>query len=39
MVSKILNMRVSMQEDEADAVAIALCHAHTGINRALTKEN
>ena len=38
MVSKILNMRVSMQEDEADAVAIALCHAHTGLNRALIRE-
>jgi crossover junction endodeoxyribonuclease RuvC len=38
MVSKILNKRVSMQEDEADAVAIALCHAHTGLNRALVRE-
>jgi len=37
MVSKILNTRVSMQEDEADAVAIALCHAHTGLNNSLNK--
>ena len=38
MVSKILNTRVSMQEDEADAVTIALCHAHTGLNKSLNKE-
>lgn len=38
MVSKILNTRVSMQEDEADAVAVALCHAHTGLKNCLNKE-
>ena len=33
MVLRILNMRKELQEDEADAIAIALCHAHTGLNR------
>lgn len=34
MVLRILNMRKQLQEDEADAIAIALCHAHTGLNNA-----
>ena len=34
MVLRILNMRKQLQEDEADAIAIALCHAHSGLNHA-----
>lgn len=33
MVLRILNLRKQLQEDEADALAIALCHAHSGLNQ------
>lgn len=29
MVAKLLNYSQTLQADEADALAIALCHAHT----------
>lgn len=32
MVSRLLNITTQLQADEADALAIALCHAHTRSN-------
>lgn len=32
MILRLLNMRKVLQEDEADALAVALCHAHTGLS-------
>lgn len=32
MVLQLLNIRKVLQEDEADALAVALCHAHTGLS-------
>lgn len=32
MILRLLNIRKVLQEDEADALAVALCHAHTGLN-------
>ena len=32
MIIRLLNIRKVLQEDEADALAVALCHAHTGLN-------
>ena len=31
MILRLLNIRKVLQEDEADALAVALCHAHTGL--------
>ena len=31
MILRLLNTRKVLQEDEADALAVALCHAHTGL--------
>ena len=35
MVLRLLNIRSVLQEDEADALAVALCHAHTGLSTPL----
>ena len=35
MVLRLLNIRTVLQEDEADALAVALCHAHTGLSAPL----
>ncbi len=32
MILRLLNIRKVLQEDEADALAVALCHAHTGLS-------
>ena len=32
MIFRLLNIRKVLQEDEADALAVALCHAHTGLS-------
>lgn len=32
MVRKLLNLSISLQTDEADALAIALCHAHSRLS-------
>ncbi len=32
MILRLLNTRKVLQEDEADALAVALCHAHTGLS-------
>ena len=39
MVLRLLNIRKVLQEDEADALAVALCHAHTGATNALLQPN
>ncbi len=31
MILRLLNIRKVLQEDEADALAVALCHAHSGL--------
>lgn len=33
MVLRLLNTRKVLQEDEADALAVALCHAHSGLSQ------
>lgn len=33
MVCRLLNLNKTLQADEADALAIALCHAHTRLNK------
>lgn len=33
MILRLLNSRKVLQEDEADALAVALCHAHTGLSQ------
>ena len=33
MILRLLNTRKVLQEDEADALAVALCHAHTGLSQ------
>lgn len=35
MVLRLLNIRKVLQEDEADALAVALCHAHTGLSASI----
>ena len=35
MVLRLLNTRKVLQEDEADALAVALCHAHAGLSKPL----
>ncbi len=37
MVLRLLNIRKVLQEDEADALAVALCHAHSGLSSHLPK--
>ncbi len=32
MMLRLLNIRKVLQEDEADALAVAICHAHTGLS-------
>ena len=32
MVSKLLNIKIKLQADAADALAVALCHAHSRLN-------
>ena len=32
MVTRLLNLRKELQEDEADGLAVAICHAHTALN-------
>lgn len=32
MILRLLNIRQVLQEDEADSLAVALCHAHTGLS-------
>ncbi|MDW3094211.1 MAG: crossover junction endodeoxyribonuclease RuvC [Gammaproteobacteria bacterium] len=32
MILRLLNIRKVLQEDEADALAVALCHAHTSLS-------
>lgn len=32
MVLRLLNIKRVLQEDEADGLAVALCHAHTGLS-------
>ena len=32
MILRLLNIRQELQEDEADSLAVALCHAHTGLS-------
>ena len=32
MVLRLLNIKKLLQEDEADALAVALCHAHSGLS-------
>lgn len=32
MILRLLNTRKVLQEDEADALAVAICHAHTGLS-------
>jgi len=31
-VTRLLNLRKELQEDEADCLAVAICHAHTALN-------
>ena len=35
MVQRLLNLKTPLQADEADALAVALCHAHADNNRKL----
>ena len=35
MVLRLLNIKRVLQEDEADGLAVALCHAHTGLANTL----
>lgn len=35
MVLRLLNIKRVLQEDEADGLAVALCHAHTGLSNNL----
>ncbi len=37
MILRLLNIRKVLQEDEADALAVALCHAHTGLSTRYAK--
>lgn len=39
MVLRLLNIRQVLQEDEADALAVALCHAHTGQSAIMLQSN
>ena len=39
MVLRLLNIRQVLQEDEADALAVALCHAHTGQSAVMLQAN
>ena len=39
MVLRLLNIRKVLQEDEADALAVALCHAHTGLSAPMLEPN
>lgn len=39
MVLRLLNIRKVLQEDEADALAVALCHAHTGLSTHMLQPN
>ena len=32
MILRLLNIRKVLQEDEADALAVALCHAHSNLS-------
>ena len=38
MILRLLNIRKVLQEDEADALAVALCHAHTGLSLQAQKD-
>lgn len=37
MIQRLLNIRVPLQADEADGLAIALCHAHTSLGQQKNK--